>query len=226
MNATPLPFVNLAPDGRSAARVTKQLLVLACALPRVHDEGSKRSRELAQKFCDDVHQAATAAAIDVQRLADLSTDLLGSKEWSGWHVSFCIAEHRVGSIKAFNCGVTSLFWSSHRALHGPLLAPQTVGRRLRSEGVTDIPPHVAYIGATMASADMIPANIEVAELEATLASPMVALADPRIADMLPEVAFADGLSVETLTNAIEALQNSLNNPERSFLLWWPAEPRT
>ena len=216
-------LVSIDSAGRCAARVAEQLLVLACALPGAHDEGFQRSRELAGRFCDAVHAAAATAAIDAQRLVDVSRGLLSVSEWSGWYLSFCVVQHRIGSLKAFNCGITSLFSVSHDRLGGPLLPPQTVGRRLRGEGVKDVPSSVAYVGDTMANGSVVAANIDVFELDQTQVAPIVALADPRVADMLSGITFDDVASDEALSKAIEDLLNSMNNPERSFLLWWPAQ---
>jgi hypothetical protein len=222
MRATP-PLVSMDAAGCCAARVAEQLLVLACALPGAHDEGFQRSRELARRFCDGVHAAAATAAIDAQRLVDLSRDLFSAREWSGWYLSFCVVQHRIGGIKAFNCGITSLFRVSHDRLSGPLLAPQTVGRRLRGKGVKDVPSHIAYAGDTMANGSVVAENIEVSELDETQVALIVALADPRVADMLSDITFDDVVSEDALSKAIEDLLNSMNNPERSFLLWWPAQ---
>jgi len=110
MSNTSRSLVSVEPEGRCAAMASDALAVLACSLPAGHDEGFRKSRELAVSLCESVIEEAGKSVLDQEVLAKLVDALFSSTEWAGWHISFCVAARRGDRLIAFNCGVSGVAW--------------------------------------------------------------------------------------------------------------------
>jgi hypothetical protein len=195
------------------------LLVLARALPAAHDEGFKRSRELSRAFCSGVERAAASSPLDRRRLASLADELLSPSEWTGWHVSFGVVEEREGAVRAFNCGLVGVALHASSGTVSAMLDPQTVGRKLRRDGVTSVPAHVEHIGASLAGRGMSAGDIEETRIELAADATIVVTAEPRLVSLSELETPAP--SIDALRDAIEKILASLINPTRAYALWSP-----
>jgi hypothetical protein len=217
MTADAARLASISPDGCCGGIVSDTLLVLACSLSPGHDEGFERSRGLARSFCDHVIRVATREALDKDLLAEVSQQLLSSPRWSGWYLSFCVVERREGWIRAFSCGVCGLACVSADRTVCELLAPQTLGRKLRREGVTRIPPSMEYVASAMAGKDLLAHDIEEAALESRYCATLLAIADPRLMELLPSLGI-EYMSLNSILVKLQAVLDAMNNPSRSFVL--------
>lgn len=203
--------------------MSDDLIVLACSLSRGHDEGHIASRELAKAFCERVKEAADASQLDRGKLAKVSNELLSSKKWCGWHLSFCVVECRDGRMRAFNCGVIGVALMLNNKNVQLLLEPQTLGRKLRRNGVLSVPLHLEHVGESMAHSGMLTADIEEAAQRVSDDLTVIVTAEPRIMECLSDIAVS-ALPIESLRNTIDDLLDSFVNPTRAFILWSPVTP--
>ncbi len=221
MDARAIHIVNIDASGRCAAIATDQLLVLARSQSVSHDAGFQRSRELAEEFCARVHDVASMASITADRVALLARGLLSDDRWNGWCLSFCIVQQVDCVLRSLNCGSTCLILVGDDGAWRPLLRPQTVGRKLRREGATNVPLHVEHIAATMASADLSPSDIDGVVLERGTGMMVIAAAEPRLIESLPDLV-DDATSSDAIAGTVFGALDSLTNPCRSFVVWLPA----
>jgi len=198
-------LVSVEPEGHCAAIASDALAVLACSLPAGHDEGFRKSRELAVSLCESVAEETGKSVLGQEVLAKLVDALFSSTKWTGWHISFCVAARQGAHLRAFNCGVGGLAWIAANDTIRELLPPNTVGRKLRSEGVTSIPPYVEHVGATVAGRGLLPQDIGSTEIQLAECKTVLAVAEPRIMDSLSELPGADTES-DQLRDALDLLR--------------------
>lgn len=216
-----MQWVDISADGRCAVAASDRLCVLACSLPAEHDEGFRKSRELARGFCDAAEDAAARLRLGTEKLAELADALLRSNEWSGWHFSFCVVERREGSLRAFGCGLCGVAVKSKNQRAQLVLAPQTLRRKLGRAGGVEVPPYAEHIGVTMARAGMPASDIGTVEWPLADGMIVVGTAEPRLSDRLTELDVSVA-SVDGLRDEIDSILGSMNNPEPGFFLWSPA----
>jgi hypothetical protein len=207
---------NIVADGRCAGAVTDELLVLACAMPAGHDEGFRQSRLLAQQFCDRAVEAA--AVLDDELLVAIARTLLSKQPWIDWHLSFCMARRVNGRLQAFNCGITGLLRIAGSSFLCPLLVPQTLGAKLRGEGVASVPPYVAAVAATLAGKDLATTELATALLDDREPANLIAVADPCFFDAL-QAEVMDDYSTPALRAVVARAASALKSAESSFIVW-------
>ena len=212
--------IYVEPDGCCAAFSSDELAVLACSLPAGHDEGFRKSRELATSLCESVAEEARRSTLNQEALSRLIDALFSCAEWESWHISFYIVSRRGGRVRAFNCGVAGLAWVTASDTIRELLAPNTVGRKLRREGLTTVPSHVEHVGATVAGKGLLPPDIGATEIDMDRCKTVIAVAEPRIIDSLSELSAA-AADLGQLRNSLETSLASMNNPTQAFVLWSP-----
>lgn len=213
-------FAYVDDKGRCATTTSDHLVVLACSVSASHDEGFRKSRWLATKFCESVSEAAAKSRLDREILAAVSVKLFSPEEWTRWGLSFCVVERQDRQLKAFNCGASALASISDGQTIRRLLTPQTLGRKLRREGVSNVPAYAEQIAATMAGAGLKASEIDEVELEVVHGTAMVATADPRLVESLSDLVAQTYSSKTALVETLGRALDALNNPVRSFVLWF------
>lgn len=214
-----MPYlVSIREDGRCAACASEDVIVLARALQAGHDHEFRRSRQLARTFCELVMNSAATSRLGRQELVGLGDRLFSMETWSGWHLSFCAVELKDGLLRAFGCGLCGIVVRSNDGTVHELVRHQTLGRKLRAEGITDVPWHAEYVGVPMLGKGTPASDIQEADLEIADVAITIANAQPELQESLPELV-ASETSLEEIRNAIERYFDSVHNPTRAFVLW-------
>jgi hypothetical protein len=204
---------HLDQTGRAAAATGRDSIALASALPPGHDPGFARSRELAQELCDLA--IASAAELDPARVADLAAQVLASPGLSDWQLSLSVLQASPAGWRVLNCGTTGVLCAG-RIIH-PVCAPQTLARRLREDGETDVPRHAASIGLTFLSLGSDPADIEVVAIDPPAGSLLLAVAEPLLFEELLTVEPAALNSEESIADELGRRAAAFGNTERTWV---------
>lgn len=201
--------------GRCAGVLRANAAVLVRALPAGHDAGFERSRHLGETVCAAVLALGLEAA-RVDALASAVRNVFMQAAWQEWHVSFCVLISRQRVIHVLNCGITGVACVSDAV--EVLAEPRTLARRMRREGATAIPAHATSVAPVLAGPHLRASDIDVVERSLTRGDRVLAVADPRIFDLV-ETADASTLRDAVISDTIEVFARGLHNPERSFFSW-------
>ncbi len=195
-------------SARDAVLVSDDFAVLVRARAPGHDEGFVASSRLARTFTEELRRVANSEVLGAAATAALARRILGQSTWLGWHVGFCVVQQAGSVVRALNCGDTGLLRVGSGRIER-ILAPHTVARRLRADGVTDVPMLAEGVVSSAASDQCTAEDIEAAEFVVSAQTTLVAVTNPSVFDRLTRlIPMPSSDPRELVQRATQNLQNA------------------